>query len=56
MSCDKVTALEAELHKALLQPRGLLQKVWHALRRKQTESRDALPYVKLCFSRDAGVS
>jgi very-short-patch-repair endonuclease len=39
MTCDKVTALEAELHKALLQPGGFLQKVWHALRRKQTESR-----------------
>jgi hypothetical protein len=39
MTHDKVTTLELELRKALLQPAGFLQKVWHGLRRKQIESR-----------------
>jgi very-short-patch-repair endonuclease len=36
---DRVGALEAELRGALAQPRGLLQKLWHSLRRSQIEAR-----------------
>jgi len=39
MPCDRVEAFEAELRRALAQPRGLFQRLWHSLRRSQVEAR-----------------
>lgn len=36
---ERVQALEAELRRALIQPAGFFQKLWHSLRRSQMEAR-----------------
>ena len=36
---ERMEALELELRRALAQPRGLLQKLWHSFRRSQVEGR-----------------
>jgi very-short-patch-repair endonuclease len=39
MTRDKMETLRADLRRALFQPDGFLQKLWHSLRRSQIESR-----------------